>query len=535
MELLVADAVLHHDEKKIMTYWKFKIMCRCELPSYQKPPLFPLIQSDAQPNYVNNGKNHDFCVWRRYSDFDWFVEELREAFPGALIPPIPEKEMGGSVEKMKTLVSSKLSAQEQKDSQITCKRTRRLQLYLKYLAEQATFAHDHDLFKVFFTTGDPEFERHKQVLKKSKPEISDSIFSKGISIFNKVAEKKAEIFTSDSRMGMLRIQYDELATNLLSMSKQVQKVIDDGLKEIEMECPQEKKEDETPKPIDLITYHNDHFVVKGDQKGTIRHIEGRTVWVDFKGSIERVDYEELRRPSDDRADPAIIAFEELNQAIHSFISYCSVNKNRQNTEALVDMCWFWGRFCKSVGETITEIEAVEQDHHYAVAGAGKKKDEKKKAPLMEKATALHSKFVSACRQFESDYEKHFKPVFDSYLKTIISQYGECTSQFLADNLWPSRIQPADNVLKLNFDVPESIQQDIQRVKRSEPQGKPIITKNKDAAIPPAAPKSEPIQEIIPESKSSEPPTPSLETNPEPQPEAAATPEPVKQVDPFADE
>jgi len=44
---------------------------------------------------------HNKCTAvRRYSDFDWLRKQLIEEYPGCIIPPIPEKTIGGTFEKL---------------------------------------------------------------------------------------------------------------------------------------------------------------------------------------------------------------------------------------------------------------------------------------------------------------------------------------------------------------------------------------------------------------------------------------------------
>lgn len=62
-----------------LAYWVYKITARTNLSQY---------------------RNMAMVVQRRYSDFDWLRQQMVLTFPGIIVPPIPEKELAGTMQKV---------------------------------------------------------------------------------------------------------------------------------------------------------------------------------------------------------------------------------------------------------------------------------------------------------------------------------------------------------------------------------------------------------------------------------------------------
>eukprot|EP00760_Papus_ankaliazontas_P032445 PhM_4_TR5809/c0_g1_i1/m.30660/K17917/SNX1_2; sorting nexin-1/2 len=60
-------------------YWTYKVTARTNLSQY---------------------RNMALVTMRRYSDFDWLRQQLVLTYPGIIVPPIPEKELSGTLQKI---------------------------------------------------------------------------------------------------------------------------------------------------------------------------------------------------------------------------------------------------------------------------------------------------------------------------------------------------------------------------------------------------------------------------------------------------
>ena len=68
-----------------LAYWVYKINARTNLSQY---------------------RNMATVTLRRYSDFHWMRQQLCLTFPGVVIPPIPEKDLIGTIQKMVTITNN---------------------------------------------------------------------------------------------------------------------------------------------------------------------------------------------------------------------------------------------------------------------------------------------------------------------------------------------------------------------------------------------------------------------------------------------
>lgn len=80
-----------------------------------------------------------FLCERRYSDFNWLREELGLSYPGCIIPPIPDKQMLGTL-----------------DTQFVESRKRGLQKFLNRIASHPTLSEARQFVK-FLTSNDDAF------------------------------------------------------------------------------------------------------------------------------------------------------------------------------------------------------------------------------------------------------------------------------------------------------------------------------------------------------------------------------------------
>jgi len=153
-------------------------------------PLYPKIKPDplmdnrlasiegsqvVEDGYIWSHKNYKIktsknkgedvrSVERRYSDFEWLLQQLIEKFPGVIIPPIPEK-------NPLTMINSE--SQEFSDH-----RKRGLAFFLEKMFRHKTLKYAED-FKIFILGQDSEFRNYqKSQEQQDKARKNSSLLTK---------------------------------------------------------------------------------------------------------------------------------------------------------------------------------------------------------------------------------------------------------------------------------------------------------------------------------------------------------------------
>ena len=110
------------------------------------------------PQYAHG----QFSVTRRFRDFDWLHAQLALKYPGAIVPPLPEKQ---SV----TTTTQKVTGMKQSEAFLENRRWG-LQRFLHHLAAHPLL-HTAADFKEFLEKDDAGFEAWKELSKQSKPPL----------------------------------------------------------------------------------------------------------------------------------------------------------------------------------------------------------------------------------------------------------------------------------------------------------------------------------------------------------------------------
>jgi hypothetical protein len=124
-----------------LSYWIYKVRARTTLAQYSRK---------------------DMEVMRRYSDFEWLRAQLSEEFPFCIIPPIPEKAVQGTIDK---IVGSGVN------SKLLEYRQRALRKFLIRVGAHS-FLHTSSLLQDFLEMDEAEWERRMKSGKKASSERS---------------------------------------------------------------------------------------------------------------------------------------------------------------------------------------------------------------------------------------------------------------------------------------------------------------------------------------------------------------------------
>ena len=528
------------------TFWMYRIVMATSIPSYQKPPLFPLLNTNAETNFKTQDGKTTFEVWRRYSDFEWLLSELSYTFPGILMPPIPDKDASGTVDKLDTNLD-----QNVKTHPLTLKRIRQLQLFFNYLISMDDIL-ETEIIKAFFTCHEEEFKHFKKVRKDAKPSGVDRAKEKGMSLFNRITNKKEVVFAPDHEFTVLKDAHRILGDNLIHCSKAAATIRSKVL--AGPSWGNIGGAEPTTEPVCPLALYNDALVRDANnpsRTGSVRHVEGQLAWVDFNGTVERCKMDDLLVPPSGLSDPMMYASAELATQVDSFLSYASMNNTSKLTDTVQDLCWFWARFSQSLEGVVEKLDHMSQDERYVRIDASKAKDQAKKEALTAKYEAMDAAFKEGCQRFQTEYRTRFFPQFQAETKNIMMNFGEASCQYCVDGEWGSRLTAADTVLRLEFETPEGVQRDIEAIRSGSPmkaspprqqspprQVEPEYTRPAvPAPVVHEAPKAAPVRELPPPEKilDAPPADPFEDTTREPGQEPVPEPAPVTGVsDSFAD-
>ncbi|CCD16841.1 unnamed protein product, partial [Trypanosoma congolense IL3000] len=175
LEFFVAGAervFLENDNTLAFSHWSYKVLTRSFLESYQNPPILPC--SEVQNNFIKGDGYIDYCTWHRYSDFQWLAAEVSKELPGIIFPPIPEKDINGTIDKLTAhfVGSDGLDAST---NELVSQRSRRLQMTLNALA-QTDIAHESQAVMAFTTLEEVEWHKFRESREcADKPSFFSSI------------------------------------------------------------------------------------------------------------------------------------------------------------------------------------------------------------------------------------------------------------------------------------------------------------------------------------------------------------------------
>lgn len=328
---------------------------------------------------------------------------------------------------------------------------------------------ESDEIKAFFTCHEEEFKHFKKACKDAKPSGVDKAKEKGMSLFNRITNKKEIVFAPDHEFIVNRDKHKVLGENLMQCSKAAAHI-----RQKVLAGPSWGTfvgNEPTTEPVCPLALYNDALVRDANnpsRSGSVRHVEGQLVWVDFNGQHERCNVENLIVPASGLCDPMMYACAELATQVDSFLSYASMNNTSKLTDVVCDGCWFWARFSMSLEKIVSKLEDMSQDERYVRLDAVKAKEPAKKEALTAKSEAMDAAFKEGCSRFQKEYTTRFFPTLQAEVKNLMLNFGEASCQYCVDGEWGSRLTAADTVLRLDFETPLDVQRDIDSIRNGSP-------------------------------------------------------------------
>lgn len=508
-----------------LSFWQYKVMCRARLPSYQHPPLFPRKVADLPANFVASDDYVDYCSWHRYSDFEWLGRELQEEYLHLVIPPVPDKETDGTMDKFQDLFAKQ--SESARNNALTKKRIRHFQLFLNVI-QKLTVLHESTHLKAFVAMEEPEWLAYKEEVQRLKPKASTWTWFTGLFSGGATAQH-AVIFDDVTRIGAIRHKQSEMATTLSVCMKQAFNMHKAAHQETQDFADLDVLALGNKGPIPETLVFTGHFVQQEvspgvlSAYGTVRYVEpeGGFAWVEWNESKEvtRVAISTLRYPSSGVTDPAVFAINEQTMQIESFFTYVTRRNEAKDTERLIDELWFAQKYCSAAANVVDAIEGIERTRRNKFTEAEKKKDEFMKRALLGECEALYTKFTETTKQFEVSFGEYFRPWQQHALHEILQLAGKVSFNVLCDDDWQNRLQRAEAALPLTFGIPKEAEAfrrqmnpaPVAPVCEGGSQLPPVTTTN------PALPEQQPL-----------PPPANEKPQPQPQPQGSTSKRKVSQ-------
>lgn len=471
MEFLVADAerlFAEGGKVKNLSFWGYKIMTRSTLPSYQTPPLFPRVVTAPPANFISGEGYVDYCTWHRYSDFEWLVAQLQHVFPGTVFPPIPEKAVDGTKDKLTDLFSSKDAIDTSRDNELVQKRIRQLQLFFDFIG-QLPQVFEIDSLKAFVSMEEPEWLVYKE--KKAhevKPGGWDAVKSKGLGFLSKlgsIGDKKPVAFPEGSPIAAIRTHQQALGDSLraASMHMAYLRKYAHATPELKSETADDSKTEAGASSIKMLPptlVYNGHFVCEVNDRtkqGVVRHVEGNSAWIDWGTGepLARIPVHQLCYPFSGVSDPTVFAANEIVSQIDSFCTYLSLRPEARQLERLTDLLFFWSKYCHEVVHTIEGLQLQLEDLVLGEKDLSKKKEGADKVELAARVAVMKNRYETGCAALLSSVQALRVPQRKALLD-IAFLYGGLSINFLGDDEWESRLQRADAALPLLFEPPQEV-------------------------------------------------------------------------------
>ena len=167
---------------------------------------------------MENYPDSNLKIDRRYSDFEWLYNRLARAFPGRVIPPIPEKQSRNRFDK--DFVEGRRLA---------------LQKFLDEVTQDPTFAVTYDV-QVFFTASTEGMEAARSIMPFGDGVLSDMV-NKAVAATRSGVAKVVETTTGNVVDTIDQTtEFGDVEYNLTKYSEYVKKVVACGEKMVSAEA-----------------------------------------------------------------------------------------------------------------------------------------------------------------------------------------------------------------------------------------------------------------------------------------------------------
>eukprot|EP00760_Papus_ankaliazontas_P015550 PhM_4_TR16580/c0_g2_i1/m.53291 len=476
LELSVSNARREFEEGgkvKNLPFWVYFVTCRTTLPKY--------VDTVGQ-RQAGDSDGVTLTVWRRYNDFLWLRTTLVRMYSGHIIPPVPQKDIAGMMDKVMDLVAGDEETEDWRKNDFIAFRLRSLDLFLKFLGRCSVA--ETDVVRNFLCmTNHAEWASYKNrveaELARSAPSWSDAISSSASGAFSKLrslvtgssAQEDPKKLPAGSPVAKIQSQcrsYESWMTHLyhITMRMMLQERNMTGGPPVNFEWSLHH-DPKAPVPVWLISVG--HRVASPDgHLGTVRYIgpadDTNNVLVGVEWSSEIGDsdgvapnfqrYFQTREkcasfvqpqflyyPSNGVADPVLLASKEASVQIDSYLVPCTSAMLKRLTR-LVDQTYFWRLYATVIVESIERFEGLEADRKRLQDALDKETRPDKQTSLRAKLDAAVKTARESEEVFMRQYHNFFIPEQSAAMREVLELYVSAQKELSANGMtWESRLKP----------------------------------------------------------------------------------------------
>lgn len=469
LEYLVVDAERRFEvngKVQNLSFWTFKTLCRARHPAFLNPQdSAPGGAADAGTDAAAKARKHfvvsvdgshvDYCSFHRYSDFEWMRNRLKEDFPGLLLPPVPEKDSDGTLDKIEDLVAGK-DHQKVSENPFIASRMRQLNLFVQSL-QPLTQLHSSEHIKAFVTLREPQWIEYKERVNKAneKPITAKRVFGGMKRFFGSIGKTKVPVFDDAHPVTRIQNRLREFADTMAQCGKYLEQASKTA------HAPWEPRPDDgsmaamakhqLPPPLLFIS----HRVSSRDKMdGTIVHVDDASgrVYVDWHNgtSPEPVAQNTLSAPSTGVVDPVALLLSQVVSAIDSTVIEMRSRDAAGVLKEAFDYCHFLANWAKDSVVLVDEVAKIQED--FRTLTADKQSASPPDVPALEaECLALEKKFEAAKDAVVSSYHAFLVPQRRIGIQRICRLAGASCSNMLRSDDWAERMQAPAHLYECRYD------------------------------------------------------------------------------------
>jgi hypothetical protein len=468
MEFLVVDAERRFDingKVQNLSFWVFKVLCRARLPEYLQPPLFPPALSTppgapAPKHFIvsPDGKFVDYCAYHRYSDFEFLRDRLKADLPGLMLPPIPEKESAGTLDKLEDLVTGK-EHERVGENAFAAARMRQLNLFVQALGPLAA-THKNAHVRAFVGMCEPQWvEYHASVVKSLERPITEtakSMFAGVRSFFKSVGRTKIPVFDPVHPVSRIQTRLRGIGDAMFLCAKHLEGAAKAAHSPWEARADDGTQAALAKHPLPPPLLFQSHRVASRDHlDGVVLHLDDATgrAFVDWHDgrAPEAVAQNSLFVPASGIVDPVCLLAVQLVGGIDSTLTQLCTRDEAAVLRDAVDHCYFIANWARASAALVDEVAKFSDEHRDRL-------DEKAAASSPAEALLIDAHCQQLQRRFEdardmlvASYNAYFVPQLRAAVHRTCSMAGRSCSNMLRSDDWAATLQAPTHLYECAFD------------------------------------------------------------------------------------
>jgi len=480
LEINVTNARREFEEGgkvKNLPFWVFFITCRTTLQKY-----LDTVKRPAGTDVAT------LTVWRRYNDFLWLRSALTRTYGGHIVPPVPAKDMAGTMDKIADLVAGDEESEDWRANEFISFRLRALDMFVRYLGKSSVAG--TDLVRNFLCmTGHEEWSTFKQnveaQLVKNQPSWSETLSSVGVGMWSKLRNVVAGTSSTDDTKKLpvgsplariqaqcrafetIMVQLQNLSVRCLTSERYMS-----GGPPVMFEW-QVKHDPKQPIPLWMLSLGHRVSSVDG-HLGVVRYVgaddppNGVLIGVEWSSPVGDCDgvgpdfqrYFQTKEkhasyvsqrflyfPSNGVSDPVLLAAKETASQVDSYLIPCG-SVMLQRLSRLVDLTAFWRMYAAGIVEAIEMFESLEVDRKKVMEQISKEV----KPDLQQGLRTKLEELVKVAREREEIFLQQYKGSFlidHRESSREILELFVITQRDLSTNgsVWDTKMKPVMRLLQ----------------------------------------------------------------------------------------